>query len=692
MDRFASVTMSSKNGHHSSGIFRTVRVVWAAVFILLLTLAVARLAGGVIQAVAGEYLVGLGQPAVPSYIPHESFYLYLIALRYAALAVFWLVALLIFWRRPDDWIASLVSWVLLLTPFSLVLGGEDAPWETMLTFLGLALFLLLLFIFPNGRFIPQSTTGRILLLSILLVAPFLAVALIVILRLDYPPEEQGYFAFLFALAAAIACGVASQVYRFRFVANSAERQQTRWVLFGLSAQLVWILWGLLFAALLLSDIINESIWALLTLHINILVPLMIPATFGIAMLRDGLWKIDPLINRVFVYATLTAIIVSLYILIVGALGALFQSRGGLLVALVATGAVAVIFQPLRDRLQKAANRLMYGERDDPVGMLTRLAKQNEMADDLETILPALVETVAVSLKFPYVAILLPGENGEAWKTAANVGKRPARVELVPLRYENREIGRLEVAPRSSRERLAEADRLLLVNIAQLAATTIRTLELNEQLKQSRRQLVAAREEERRRIRRDLHDGLGPVLAALTLQADTAVDLVYDDPDEAVTVLKKIRTRAQTAVVDIRHLVYGLRPPALDELGLTGAIRQYMTSLEPNDLTFTVEVPDLLPVLPAAVEVAAYRIAQEAISNVTRHAQASLCAVSLFLDGDLCLEIIDDGIGIPEDRSPGIGLLSMQERAAELGGTCMIESPSGGGARVLARLPINGQKE
>jgi signal transduction histidine kinase len=662
------------------------------VFILLLILAVAPLVGGrTVHFVASEYLVGLGRSALASYVPGESFFVYLIALRYAVLAVFWSVALLIFWRRSDDWMAALVSWVLLLLPFSVVFGAEDAPWATVLALLDYGLFLMLLYIFPDGRVIPRSRTGRIVLGFILLATPFLALAMMTILRPSSPLNEQGYFAFLSTLTAAIACGVGSQVYRFRFVADSAQRQQTRWVLFGLSAQLVWIIWGLLFVALLSLGIIDESIWALIGLHVNVLVPLMIPVSFGVAILRDGLWNVDPLVNRLLVYGTLTVIIVSLYILIVGALGLLFQSRGSLVVALVATGAVALIFQPLRDRLQKAANKLMYGERDDPIGVLTRLAKQLETLDDPSAILPALVETVAVALKYPYVAIRLPEEPDGDWTAVACVGLRPSRIEIVPIRHERQEIGRLEVAPRSPRETLAAADRLLLVNIAQLAAATIRTLELNEQLKRSRRQLVTAREEERRRIRRDLHDGLGPVLAALTLQADTAVDLVYDDPEEAMTVLRRMRAKAQTAVVNIRHLVYGLRPPALDELGLTDALHQYGASLEHSDLIIDVEAPDHLPALPAAVEVAAYRIAQEAIGNVVHHARATSCTVRLVLNGDLLLvEIIDDGVGLPANRSPGIGLQSMKERAAELNGTCAIESLPGEGVRVQAKLPLNGQ--
>jgi signal transduction histidine kinase len=145
------------------------------------------------------------------------------------------------------------------------------------------------------------------------------------------------------------------------------------------------------------------------------------------------------------------------------------------------------------------------------------------------------------------------------------------------------------------------------------------------------------------------------------------------------------------VADIRLLVHGLRPPALDELGLAGAIRQYVATLGPNDLTINVDVPETLPALPAAVEVAAYRIAQEAINNVTSHAQSTSCTVRLVFDGQLSLEIIDDGIGLPQDGSMGIGLVSMSDRAAELGGTCITESVPNGGTRVIARLPVNNSK-
>jgi signal transduction histidine kinase len=291
-----------------------------------------------------------------------------------------------------------------------------------------------------------------------------------------------------------------------------------------------------------------------------------------------------------------------------------------------------------------------------------------------------------------VAILLPGEDGHEWEAAAISGERTERVERIPIVHQYREIGWLEVGPRSAGESLGDSDQMILASIAQLVATTIRALELTEQLQRSRRQLVTAREEERRRIRRDLHDGLGPVLASLTLQADTTMDLVHSDPDEAVEVLKKIRAKAQTAVNDVRLLVHGLRPPALDELGLCGAIKQHVSNLETANLVIDVETPESLPKLPAAVEVAAYRIVQEAVNNVILHAGSTSCTVRLTLDNELDLEVSDNGIGLPESGSNGFGTQSLSERAAELGGTCTIESVPTGGTKVHARLPLNDHKK
>ncbi|RME60159.1 MAG: sensor histidine kinase, partial [Caldilineae bacterium] len=304
----------------------------------------------------------------------------------------------------------------------------------------------------------------------------------------------------------------------------------------------------------------------------------------------------------------------------------------------------------------------------------------------ERILPTLVETIATALKLPYVALWLP-ESDSRWEPAAVYGRPGGEQVLIPLLHQNREIGHLAVCPRGPGERFSREDERLLAAIAQLAATTVQAARLSLELQQSRRQIVTSREEERRRLRRDLHDGLGPVLASVALQADTARDLAESDPEAAKAILTSIMDQAQAAVSDVRRLVYNLRPPALDELGLVDALRQFAQTVQ-GKLTVAIETPEHLPTLPAAVEVAAYHIVREAVNNVVKHAQASHCQVTLAVaDEGLHLSVEDDGIGAPDETVSGVGLLSMQERAAELGGRCDIHRLSGGGTRVTAILPL-----
>jgi signal transduction histidine kinase len=235
---------------------------------------------------------------------------------------------------------------------------------------------------------------------------------------------------------------------------------------------------------------------------------------------------------------------------------------------------------------------------------------------------------------------------------------------------------------------------LLSNIARQAGAAVHAVQLTAALQRSREHLVTTREEERRRLRRDLHDGLGPTLAGQTLKLDAALDLVEKDPAAAQSMLLDLKSQTQDTVTRIRRLVYDLRPPALDDLGLAGALQAHIYRMEgaTNGLHISIDVPDGgLPPLAAAVEVAAYRIAQEGLTNIVRHAQAKECQLRLsLLEGDtraLYLEIIDDGIGLPRKHRPGVGMNSMRERAAELGGYCVIEPGSGGGTRVLACLPL-----
>jgi two-component system NarL family sensor kinase len=216
---------------------------------------------------------------------------------------------------------------------------------------------------------------------------------------------------------------------------------------------------------------------------------------------------------------------------------------------------------------------------------------------------------------------------------------------------------------------------------------IRAHELTGQLLTSRHQLVETREDERRRIRRDLHDGLGPTLAAVRMTADAAGALVATDPVAAQQLLHGLGRDVETAMGDVRRLVHSLRPPVLDQFGLMSAVRQQAERLTHGGCRFEIVAPDRLPALSAAVEVAAYRILTEAMTNVARHAHASRCTVRVDVDGHLSLAVEDDGTGVPEPCSPGVGLASIRERASELGGRTWVERIDPHGTRLAAVLPL-----
>jgi signal transduction histidine kinase len=243
--------------------------------------------------------------------------------------------------------------------------------------------------------------------------------------------------------------------------------------------------------------------------------------------------------------------------------------------------------------------------------------------------------------------------------------------------------------------MSAADTALLQDLARHAAVTVRSGQLAAELQESRSRIVTAREEERRRLRRDLHDELAPTLAGLGLVAASVDRLIPVDPEQAQQAARRLHTAIRQATGDIRRLAHDLRPPALDELGLVEALRERVAQL--NEATasprLSIEVSGRLAALPAAVEVAAYRIVHEALMNVIRHAGARSCVVRLAsLDAEhvLEVEVRDDGVGVPREQQPaGIGCRSMRERAEELGGDCRIERLDAalGGTRVLARLPL-----
>lgn len=609
---------------------------------------------------------------------------------YSATALVWCaVGLLIFWRKSDDWMALLVA--LFLVMFNLSPGlGQSAPafvypvWNLPLQFLSflavipLGLFFLL---FPTGRFVPRWTG-------------WFAVALLALAipRYCFPTSPFDFTTWpggLNVLASLSIIGILlfAQLYRYWRVSDLVQRQQTRWVVFGITTALVVFLAGEGFYLLFPTVSQPGSLYSFGFETVIPLVLLAIPLSIGIAVLRYRLWNLDVVINRTLVYGLLTASVIGLYVLCVGGLGTALQTRGNLLITMLATGLVSILFQPLRTWLQRGVNRLMYGQRDEPYVVVARLGRRLESTLAPEAVLTAIAETVAQALKLPYASITL--KQGEDFKTAAVYGSPVEEPFTLPLSYQAEPVGQLVLGPRKPGEAFTPADRRLLEDLARQVGMAAHAVRLTGDLQRSRTQLVTTREEERRRLRRDLHDGLGPTLAALALKATTVSDLISTDPAAATQLSNELYADIRATVGEIRRLVYALRPPLLDELGLLEAIREAARQQNrPDGLQITVDAPERLPTLPAAVEVAAYRILQEALTNVARHAHARSCTVRLTLAGAVQVEILDDGVGIPPEQHSGVGLLSMRERAIELGGTCLIERNPGAGTRVYARLPVS----
>jgi two-component system, NarL family, sensor kinase len=504
--------------------------------------------------------------------------------------------------------------------------------------------------------------------------------------------------FTLVLLLLVLSSAASLLLRLRH-SRGEERQQLKWFAYATT----FVVAVFVSDNAIYSFLPHEAMERALDAALTVLTPVtlaFLPLATGLAILRYRLYDIDLIINRTLVYGALTTLVVGLYALIVGGTSVLFQARANFLTALLATGVIAVLFQPLRGWLQRGVNRLTYGQRDEPYVVVAQLGRRLENTLAPEAMLPAIIETVAVALKLPYAAIAL--NRGDDLHIEAVYGTPVDAALTLPLIYQAETIGQLTLGPRQRGETFTPADRRLLKDLARQIGVAAHAVQLTADLQRSRERLVSAREEERRRLRRDLHDGLGPTLAALALKSTTISELIPTDPSAATRLSNDLYADIRATVSEIRRLVYSLRPPALDDLGLVAALRECAThstrssqadagSERGEGLRVSVEAPDHLPPLPAAVEVAVYRIVQEALTNVVRHAQSRTCLVRLALaEGAERLDLVisDDGVGLPLERPIGVGLLSMRERAAELGGACVVESLPGAGTRVHAWLSIS----
>ncbi len=328
-------------------------------------------------------------------------------------------------------------------------------------------------------------------------------------------------------------------------------------------------------------------------------------------------------------------------------------------------------------LRGVVDQLLFGDRPDPLQAATHVA--DRIGDDPVLALRAIRE----ALVLPYASLRADGQ------TLATSGTEVTHTRTLPLQLGGDAVGEVVVGLRAGDLTLAASDADVLRIVAPLLAQTLRAQALARDLQTSRNTAITAIEEERRRLRRDLHDGLGPTLSGVAFATDAARNQLHDDPAAADVLLERLRADTSAAIAEVRRLVEGLRPPALDELGLLGAMRQHAATLHADGgaaLQVTISAPDPLPALSAAAEVTAYRIVVEALTNVARHAAATKAAVAIDVAGDdLHLTVQDDGQGARSWR-PGVGMSSMRERAEQVGGT-LTARPRAEGGRVEALIPL-----
>jgi signal transduction histidine kinase len=328
-----------------------------------------------------------------------------------------------------------------------------------------------------------------------------------------------------------------------------------------------------------------------------------------------------------------------------------------------------------------------------------LAFRMEYAQTPEDLLAGAAELIARELRLPYVHLEVTDSWGDL--AATTYGTRSEPTLRAPLTYQGYPAGEIVVSGRRPGQPVTERDRRVLLEVARHAGAVLHTGRLLRDLRQSLDAALYARDEERRRLRHELHDSLGPIMAGISLGLHAAQRLMIRDPDQAEQLVNHLEQELQSAIIEVRRLFETLRPPALDQLGLVPAVQEHIkilaTRMSSGDdsaapVSFALNEAGDFAALPAIVEVAAYRIVCEALTNVARHSQARTCTVNLSRDSKVPsavqVEVLDDGVGFIGRRGHGVGLGSMRERARELGGTFEIDTPPAGGTRVVATLPVH----
>lgn len=426
--------------------------------------------------------------------------------------------------------------------------------------------------------------------------------------------------------------------------------------------------------------------------VEVWVSALLPVVLAVGILRHGLFDLQVVVRRATVYLLVSVIALAIYALAVWVTTTV-SDDSSTVAALIGAGLVAVTLSHVRDLVQRLVSRHLFGTRDDARATLAAFGARLEAAPVGDQALQTVCDTICDQLRLPWAAVDLALD--DATVQVAATGTPDGHGDGFPLVHQGIALGTLHVGWRTANEPFTASERELLGELARQTGVIAHNVSLTEALRRSRMVLLNAREEERRRIRADLHDGLGPTLATVALGLGAASERLGGD-GELPELLRDLEGELQTAIADVRGLVYELRPAQLDDLGLVSALREHAEALarrtadSVRPLTVQVDAPAELGTLPAAVEVAAYRVALEALTNVARHAGASTCRVVIATDDGLTLRVEDDGVGLDGRAATaghGVGLSSMRERVEELGGRFRIMGSSPRGTTVDAWLPL-----
>ena len=550
----------------------------------------------------------------------------------------------------------------------LVVSGVGVVWDAAQR--GEVIFILLpllLATYPDGRFVPRWTVTIVLAWIVLGIVEWLGAGL----------TDQPWW--WMVPAASMLTLLSAQLYRYLRRSAAPEREAVRWAILGIASSAVFFLIIALTDGMIAAGGPASLAWAHLAM-----IPFLVGPAIG--LIRPRLWNVDAAFRWFLAglaAALPLALVYRLTTLIAGALGATVAAAGSW-----GAAAVAVAAYPVLRASWRLATILVYRGRGDAATAAARLAERLDDLPEPLAVSQTVAQAVADAVRADTVELIGDGVFSARVGPVQATDPEPSVAEEFPISFHGVVLATLVVYPRPGERSLTPYDRALVKRLALHSAPALHGAQALADLAATHARLLLAREEERRQLRRDLHDDLSPTLSGLGLSAAALAKRADGVDADLAATARDLASDIQDAVEQTREIAYGLRPPILDDRGLVAAIRDRVHGPVADRLRVDVVAPEELLTLPAAVDLAALRIVQEAVANVRHHAEASRCIVLIErVPGELRLRIEDDGRGIPPRIRYGIGLTSIRDRARELGGSATIGSSPDGGASIVVRLPF-----